>query len=222
MLSIFDIIIRYKEALLKGLFVTVQLCAVIWILGIIFGALIGYFGAKFRKGVGIPSRVISFFLAGIPILVLLFWLYYPGETLLQINIDPFYVAAFAISIVNIFLVADLTRNALINFPNEYKLAAKVCGLSQEDTFFKIELPIIMRQILPSLLGIQVNMLQLTLFASLITVGEIFRVAQQINAQIYEPVQIYSALALLFLVICLPLNGLAEWLKHKFTRDISEI
>ena len=66
------------------------------------------------------------------------------------------------------------------------------------------------------------MLQLTLFASLITVGEIFRVAQQINAQIYEPMQIYSALAIFFLVICLPLNGLAEWLKHKFTRDISEI
>jgi ABC-type amino acid transport system permease subunit len=222
MLSIFDIIIRYKEALLKGLFVTVQLCAVIWISGIVFGALIGYLGARFKKGVGVPSRIISFVLAGVPILVLLFWLYYPGETLLQININPFYVAAFAISIVNIFLVADLTRNALINFPNEYKLAAKVCGLSQKDTFFKIELPIIMRQILPSLLGIQVNMLQLTLFASLITVGEIFRVAQQINAQIYEPVQIYSALAIFFLVICLPLNGLAEWLKHKFTRDISEI
>ena len=146
MLSIFDIVIRYKEALLKGLFVTVQLCAVIWISGIVFGALIGYLGARFKKGVGVPSRVISFFLAGVPILVLLFWLYYPGETLLQINIDPFYVAAFAISIVNIFLVADLTRNALVNFPNEYKLAAKVCGLSQKDTFFKIELPIIMRQI----------------------------------------------------------------------------
>jgi polar amino acid transport system permease protein len=221
MLSVFDIIIRYREALLRGLSVTMQLCAVIWLSGVIFGAIIGYLGAKFKRGVGIPSRVVSFFLAGVPILVLLFWLYYPGETLLQINIDPFYVAAFAISIVNIFLVADLTRNALVNFPNEYKLAAKVCGLSQRDTFFKIELPIILRQILPGLLSIQVSMLQLTLFASLITVGEIFRVAQQINAQIYEPVEIYSALALFFLAVCLPLNGLASWLKYKFTRDISE-
>lgn len=221
MLSVFDIIVRYKEALLRGLFVTLQLSLVIWLSGIILGILIGYLGAKFKKSVGAPSRVISFILAGVPILVLLFWLYYPGETLLQINIDPFYVAAFALSIVNIFLVADLTRNALLNFPNEYKLAAKVCGLSQRDTFFNIELPIILRQIIPSLLGIQVNMLQLTLFASLITVGEIFRVAEQINAQIFEPVEIYSALAIFFLIICLPLNGLALWLKHKFTRDISE-
>ena len=222
MLSVFDIIVRYREALLQGLFVTLQLCAVIWLSGIILGILIGYLGAKFRKSIGIPSRVISFTLAGIPILVLLFWLYYPGEALLQLNsISPFYVAAFALSLVDIFLVADLTRDALVNFPNEYKLAAKVCGISTKDTFLKIELPLILRQILPSLLSIQVNMLQLTLFASLITVGEIFRVAEQINAQIYEPVEIYSALAIFFLIICLPLNGLALWLKNKFTRDISE-
>ena len=221
MLSVFDIIVRYKEALARGLFVTLQLSLTIWISGIVFGILIGYLGAKFRKSVGVPSRVISFVLAGVPILVLLFWLYYPAETLLRINTDPFYVAALALSIVNIFLVADLTRNALTNFPNEYKLAAKVCGMSQKDTFKTIELPIILRQILPGLLGIQVNMLQLTLFASIITVGEIFRVAEQINAQIYEPVEIYSALAIFFLIICMPLNGLALWLKHKLTRDISE-
>jgi len=69
--------------------------------------------------------------------------------------------------------------------------------------------------------IQVNMLQATLFASLISVNEIFRVAQQINSQIYRPVEIYTALGLLFLAICLPLNGLALWLKAKYTRDNSE-
>ena len=62
---------------------------------------------------------------------------------------------------------------------------------------------------------------MALFASLISVNEIFRVAQQINAQIYRPVEIYTALGVLFLVVCLPLNGLALWLKARFTRDLSE-
>ena len=65
------------------------------------------------------------------------------------------------------------------------------------------------------------MLQCSLFASLISVDEIFRVAQRINATIYRPVEIYSALALLFLAVCLPLNGLALWLRMRFTRDLSE-
>ena len=68
MLSVFDIIIRYKEALLTGLFVTMQLCAVIWLAGIVLGALIGYLGARFKNGVGVPSRAISFVLGG-----MLYW-----------------------------------------------------------------------------------------------------------------------------------------------------
>ncbi len=69
--------------------------------------------------------------------------------------------------------------------------------------------------------IQVGMLQATLFASLISVNEIFRVAQQINSVIYKPVEIYTALGILFLAICLPMNGLALWLRQQFTRDYSE-
>jgi len=221
MLSVLDILIRYREALLRGLFGTLELCIVVWVLGIVLGTSLGYLGARYRNAIGTPTRAVSFTLSGVPVLVLLFWLYYPAQTILQVNIAPFYVAAFAISLVNIFMVADLIRNALINFPNEYKLAAKVCGLSSKDMFLKIELPIISREVLPNLLSIQVNMLQLTLFASLISVEEIFRVAQEINAEIYEPVQIYTALTVFFLVICLPLNGLALWLKNTYTRNISE-
>ena len=221
MISTLNIIIQYKEALLRGLFVTLELCFIIWIIGIILGILFGYLSSKFKKEIGIPLRVIAFILAGIPILVLLFWFYYPAQTLFRVNISGFWVTVFVLSIIDIFYVADLVRNALHNFPNEYKLAAKVCGLSQVDTFLKIEFPIVLRQILPGLLNIQVNILQLTIFASLISVEEVFKVAQEINAQIYQPVEIYSALAVFFLIICLPLNGLALWLKYKFTRNISE-
>ena len=65
------------------------------------------------------------------------------------------------------------------------------------------------------------MLHTTLFASLISVEEIFRVAQRINAQIYKPVEIYTALGIFFLAISLPLNGLALWLPERFTRNTSE-
>ena len=65
------------------------------------------------------------------------------------------------------------------------------------------------------------MLQTTLFASLISVDVIFRIAQRINAQVYKPVEIYTALAVLFLIVCLPLHGLAHWLRVRYTRDFSE-
>jgi len=65
------------------------------------------------------------------------------------------------------------------------------------------------------------MLQATLFASLISVEEIFRVSQRINSTIYRPVEIYTALALFFLAVCLPINLAAAYLKKRYTRDLSE-
>jgi ABC-type amino acid transport system permease subunit len=65
------------------------------------------------------------------------------------------------------------------------------------------------------------MLHATLFASLISVEEIFRVAQRINSTIYRPIEIYTALALFFLMVCLPINLLASYLKRRYTRDLSE-
>jgi len=220
-MSVFDIIVTYKEGLLAGLFVTLKLCLIIWSSGIVIGTILGYLGSKYRKEVGGFSSSASFVLSGIPVLILLFWLHYPLQAILNVSIDPFYTAALAISIINVFAVADLVRSALINFPVQYSLAAKVCGLTQKETFIKIEFPIILRQIIPTVLSLQVNMLQLTLFASFISVEEIFRVSQRINALIYKPIEIYTALAIFFLIICLPLNGLAIWLKRKYTRDISE-
>ncbi len=83
----------------------------------------------------------------------------------------------------------------------------------------IQLPIILRQTLPGLLMIQVAMLHATLFASLISVNEIFRVAQQINSIVYKPVEIYTALGILFLAICLPMNGLALWLRKQLYKRL---
>lgn len=218
----FQIIRDYHRAIIDGLLVTLKLSLLIWSIGLVLGSLVGIASNKWSTGVGLPLRVGSFVLSGLPVLVLLFWLHYPLQSILNVVIDPFYTSVAALSLVNTVLVADLVKNILRDFPNQYIIAARVCGLSVRDTVLRIQLPIALRQALPGLLLVQVSMLQATLFASLISVNEIFRVAQQINAVIYRPVEIYTGLGVFFLAICLPLNGLAFWLRRKFTRDTSEI
>jgi polar amino acid transport system permease protein len=220
-MTVLDILIKYHEAFASGLMVTFQMCLIIWCAGIIIGSLIGVLAARYPKVLGIPTRLVAFILSGMPMLVFLFWLHYPLQSLLGIVVDPFITAVVTISIINIFSVSEVVRIALRDFPNQYVIAAKVCGISSFHTVLYIQLPIVLRQTLPSLLMIQVGMLQATLFASLISVNEIFRVAQQINSVIYKPVEIYTALGILFLIICLPMNGLALWMRKQFTRDYSE-
>jgi ABC-type amino acid transport system permease subunit len=220
-MSVLDILIKYQAAFAEGLTTTFRMALIIWSIGLLVGSGLGALGAKWKSTIGIPSKTISFVLSGVPILVFLFWLHYPLQAMLNVVIDPFITACATLAIINIFAVADVVRGVLLDFPQQYVVAAQVCGMRPIQTLLYIQLPIVFRQTVPVLLMIQVNMLQATLFASLISVNEIFRVAQQINSQIYRPVEIYTALGLLFLCICLPMNGLALWLKAKFTRDFSE-
>jgi polar amino acid transport system permease protein len=220
-MNVFEILIKYRDGFLQGLSVTVKLCLIIWVAGLVLGALLGIAGAKWRTAVGIPSRILSFVLSSIPALVILFWFHYPLQSLLNVIINPFYTAAFTLSLINVFSISDVVRGALIEFPEQYLVAARVCGLSEAQTVWRIQFPIVLREIIPTLLILQVGMLQMTLFASLISVDEIFRVAQRVNAQIYRPIQIYTALGLFFLTICLPINALALGLRRRFTRNLSE-
>lgn len=219
-MSVFDILINYHQGFLQGLGVTLELCMIIWGSGIFLGTALGVAAA----GDAALARVVqggAFVLAAVPTLVFLFWLHYPAQAILDVVIDPFYTAAFTLSIVNIFAIAEMVRQAVRDFPRQYVTAAQVCGLSAQDIVMKIKLPLLFRQLLPGYLTMQVGMLHATLFASLISVEEIFRVSQRINASIYKPVEIYTALGVFFLVVCLPVNGFAAWLKHKYTRDMSE-
>lgn len=220
-MDILDIFIEYRLALLKGLLVTLKLCLIIWSGGIVFGILLGTASIHFRKSVGIIFQTLSFFLSGVPILIFLYWMHYPLQTLLNVVVDPFYTAALTLTIINVFIVASLMREILLDFPNEYIIAARVCGLPEWAIFYRIQMPIISRRLLPGLLSSQVIMLQSTIFASLISVEEIFRVTQQINSQIHRPVEIYTTIGVMFLAICLPLNAASMYLRHRFTRNFSE-
>lgn len=219
-MSVLDILINYHQGFLQGLFVTLQLYAIIVIAGIVIGLSMGVAAAN-NPALGWFSQGGAFFLGAVPTLVFLFWLHYPVQAMFNVVIDPFKTAAFTLSIVNIFAISELVRQAVRDFPQQYLVAAKVSGLKTKDTVMKIQLPLLARQLLPGFLITQVGMLHATLFASLISVEELFRVAQRINAQIYKPVEIYTALGVFFLIVCLPINLFAHWFKLKYTRNLSE-
>lgn len=220
-MDILRILAQYHEGLLSGLRVTLALCVIVWTVGLTVGSAIGLLGARHAESVGRIASVLSFVVSGVPILVLLFWLHYPVQAMLGVVIDPFKTAAAALSVVNVFAVSDTVRAGVSRFPAELVIAGRVYGLSTRDIVRYVQAPLILRQIAPTMLMIQVNMLQATLFASLISVDEIFRQAQRINAVEYKPVEVYSALAIFFLMVCLPLNGIALVLQRRFRRDLSE-
>jgi His/Glu/Gln/Arg/opine family amino acid ABC transporter permease subunit len=221
-MSVFEILTKYHKELWAGLKITLQLCGFVYPIGIILGTIIGIVRHKWKIAAGIPVFVFSLIISSTPILVFLFWLHYPLQYMLHIVVDPFITSVLALSVIMTVVVSEQVRHALDDFPKQYLLSAKACGLTNKQIVMKIQLPMIFRQMLPNLLFAMVTVLQATLFTSMIGVNEIFRVAQQINSDIYQPVQIYTALAIFFIGVCAVLNILAFWLKRRLKWSFSEV
>lgn len=214
-MSVWDILSRYHQQLLGGLKVTLWLCVATYAIGLTAGVVLGI--SRYRAGnwLEIPCKAVSVLLSALPLLVLLFWLHYPLQYLLQVVIKPIYTSIAALSLIMTFMVADVVANALHGFPVDLVDAARVAGLSKKQMAWQIQWPIIFREAIPQLLFIMVVVLQGTLFTSLISVEETFRVAQQINSEIYQPVKIYTALAIFFILICAGLNLIGIYLRTRF-------
>ena len=199
-MEIFDLILKYKEALLKGLYTTLYLSFMIWFIGIIAGTIIGIFSGKNNRVLSMVAKFLSTLISGVPILVLLYWMYYPMQQILNIEFDPMNIAIIAFSFVNTFMVADVVRQGIASLPKHYTTTAIVSGLSKKTIFLKIQFPLIFRSLIGPILFIQITMLHNSIFASLINVDDIFRQIQRINALEYKPIELYSILALFFLII----------------------
>lgn len=220
-MSSIQILVQYREAFFQGLSVTLRLFAVACVLGSAIGVVIA---AVHRAWPPVVRRLIdafSFSIAAIPALVLLFWLHFPLQSLLGIIIDPFVTAAATLAIINAIGVSRSVIEGMNDFPRHYLQAAQVCGMDRWSTMRFIEIPILLRTVLPRWIDQQVVIFHGTIFASLISVEEVFRAAQRVNSVVYQPVAIYTAMALLFLVTAGAALFGARILRQRVTRDFSE-
>lgn len=215
-----EILTQYREAFLSGAAMTLKLAAFAWAIGIFAGVVVGVFSSRSKLS-GAISFGVEFLISSTPVLVLLFWFHFPAQQLLSVVIDPFWTSLAVFSAINTFFVSGIVRNSAKQIPREFIETARVYGISAKSAFLRIEFPLILRGAIPSLLTAQVTVLHMTLFASLISVDELFRAAQRVNSIEYRPVEIYTIVAIFYLAISLPLNALAIHLRSKYSRDFSE-
>lgn len=212
---------EYREAFFGGFAVTFELVLLTAVGGTILAIVLEWMCDRFE---GWARRFIdytAFCITAIPALVILFWLHYPAQAMLGIVVHPFWTALIALMLINTFSVYRITADAVKDFPKQFITTGLVCGLTSAQIVRHIQIPLLLRAALPRWIDQQVVILQTSLFASLISVEETFRVAQRINSVVYQPVIIYTSMALVFLLTAGAAMSYAKFLRNRFHRDFSE-
>ncbi len=206
-----DILINHQALFLSGFITTVKLFVLIVIIGLAGGTLLGALSSKIELFGDIVTS-LKFLSKVIPVLVILFWFHYPLQVLLGVVVDPFWTAVAVFGLVNLISVAYLIFSEIKLLPKKYIESASSLGMTQGEIVRNIEIPLVFKRSFPEVMLLQATMLEYTLFASLIAVPEIFRVAQNVNSLIYDPVPIYTLLILFFVVILAPLHLFVTYFK----------
>ena len=86
------------------------------------------------------------------------------------------------------------------------------------TMRKIILPQVFRRILPNLMNLYINQIKLSSLASVIAVNEILHMGNIIISQTYRPLEVYTIVAVMYLLIIMPFVGISYLVEKKLNLE----
>ncbi len=147
---------------------------------------------------GLAAFYISFF-RGVPLLVQLLMFYYMLPYV-GLNLPASIAVILSIGFCSAAYTAEILRGALQTIPNGQREAAVALGIPALSMWRRILVPQALRLGLPALINELILLVKVSSLASVVGIGELTRVAQNITGQTYRPLEIYVAAAAIYLVI----------------------
>jgi len=206
-----DVVAANLPFLLSGLWLTLTISAITLVASVILGMIVALADMSRFWPVRFVGQLWGEVIRNTPILVQLLWTYYVLPIVFGIEINAFFASIIGLSIYSSAFIAEVYRAGIQSVPKGHREAAQVLGLSPFDAFARIVMPQAIRTILPPLAANFVQLIKYSSLASVISVGEVTRRATELSSTTFRPLEIFSFVALVYLVICWPLaQGIRIW------------
>lgn len=142
---------------------------------------------------------ISFFLRGVPVLVLLFLVYFglPG---LGIKVPPLVAMMLSLGLIAGAYCGEVFRGAFDLVDAQEILAARAMGMSRWQTLLTLELPQVLRFSVPGMVNEFTTVLKYSPFAYTVGIPEITKQAMSLSSATLRGVEIYCAAGILYFAL----------------------
>lgn len=212
--------------LLSGFWATISLSVIAAALSMIIGLLVALPGMSSNRWMRLPSRIYIEFIRAIPLLPMLFWVFYGLPIVLRsmgfsVSIDAFWGAVITLALSDSAFTAEIYRSGIQSINKGQTEAAKTIGLNYAQTMRYVILPQAIRRILPPLANQFIYIVKMSAFASVIGMQELTRRANELVVTEYRPLEIYTLLILEYLVLVLIISFFVRWLERKMGADESK-
>ena len=220
----FELMITSFPKLLIATTVTLKLLS----LSLLFGLVIGLLFAVMRMSKNFLFNKFaygySYLFRGTPLLVQIFIIYFGfgqvefirSSILWVILKEPYWCAIIAFTLNTGAYTSEILRSAFQTIKPGIIEAGKSLGISNKIIFYKIQIPIAIRQSLPAYGNEIILMMKGTSLASTVTLMDLTGVAKYIISTTFKPIEVFIVAGGIYLFMTFIIHNVIKYLEKKYS------
>jgi len=220
----FDLMITSFPNLLNATVVTFKLLSASLFFGLFIGLLFAILRLNKNPIINKFAYGYSYVFRGTPLLVQIFIIYfglgqieYFRSTFLWVIFkEPYWCAIIAFSLNTGAYTSEILRSAFQTIKPGMIEAGKSLGISNKIIFFKVQIPIAIKQSLPAYGNEIILMMKGTSLASTVTLLDLTGVAKYIISTTFKPIEVFIVAGSIYLFMTFIIHNLIKYLEKKFS------
>tara|TARA_A100001015_G_scaffold79748_1_gene88480 strand:+ start:697 stop:1368 length:672 start_codon:yes stop_codon:yes gene_type:complete len=220
----FELMANSFPKLLNATIITLKLLSVSLIIGLIIGLFFAILRLNKNKVINKLAYGYSYVFRGTPLLVQIFIIYfglgqveYLRSTFLWVVLkEPYWCAIIAFALNTGAYTSEILRSAFQTIKPGLIEAGKSLGISNKIIFYRIQLPIAIRQSLPAYGNEIILMLKGTSLASTVTLMDLTGVAKYIISTTFKPIEVFIVAGGIYLFMTFIIHNVIKFFERKYT------
>jgi His/Glu/Gln/Arg/opine family amino acid ABC transporter permease subunit len=211
---------NFKFLILQGLigigpFIggTLRLAIPAIILGFLLGVAVGLARLANAPWIRIPATIYVEFFRGVPLVMVIFWIWFIIPQLLRRPIPEYGVALTAFVIFEAAYFGEIVRAGVQSVARGQVEAATALGLTATKTMAYVVLPQALKNMMPSLVTQMIVLFKDTSLASIIGYVDLTKAAQIVNNREIRPFELYLFIAVVYFLCTYSMSLLARRLER---------
>jgi len=202
-------IIRYMPLIIKGAFFTIYISTLSLFIGTLLGLSLAVFQTSKVWILRIFANIYTLFIRSIPLLLLLFLMYYLPSIFFKANISKFFVAILSLSLFSSAYAAEIIRSGFLSIPKVQTESGLSLGLTKLQVLRFIIFPQTLKTIIPPYIGLYTIVIKDSSLISIIGLFELTRVIRLGVMNTYASFELYAFGLLVYFLICYPLSLISK-------------
>lgn len=208
-----ELLAPYIPMFINGFAVTCEVTATALVIALALGFIIAVGKTLSCRPLRAALHFYTSIFRGVPLIVLLFMVYFATPQLTGFKITMFAAGALTLGLNGSATVSEAVRGGIEGVDPGQSDAARALGLSYGATMRKIILPQAMRSVAPSLVNEVITVLKSSSLVATIGLMDMMRAAQSVQALTYRAFEPFLVVAVVYYVIVMFLTAIGNRLEH---------